>query len=335
MTSQITVKDIARSLGISVSTVGRALSGQDRISKQTRQRVLDEAERLGYVANSAARVMRAGHSKLIGVVVPEIENDANAAIARSVSESCAASGYQMVLSISGDDRDRELANIRALAEMRCAGAVVTLGPSPHRETLKLLSNMPVVQIMRHTPKLPSDSITMDDRNGIAQSVYHLSSLGHERIGYVGGSSQFSTGVNRIAGYYSGLEEEGLIRDDTIVATGPVRASFARKATERILKSQRRPTAIIAAGVRITIGVLETINKFGLSVPDEVSIVGYTDPPWFRGWDPGITTVSIPIHEAGNAAASLLMQRIQNRENDKTVSSIYTPSLIVRRSTATP
>ncbi|WP_424988602.1 LacI family DNA-binding transcriptional regulator [Microbulbifer sp. S227A] len=335
MSGRVTIKDIASSLGVSVSTVGRALSGQDRISARTRRQILDEADRLGYVANSAARVMRAGHSNLIGLVIPEIENDANAAIARCVAESCAARGYQMVLFISSDDRDRELANIRALAEMRCAGAIVTLGPSPHRETIRLLSSMPVVQIMRHTSKLISDSITMDDRNGIAQAVRHLAELGHKRIGFVGGSDKLSTGVNRIVGFDAGLVGEGLVRDDALVITGPVRASFARKATEQLLNSENPPTAIVAAAVRLTIGVLETVNKFGLKVPDDISIIGYTDPLWLRGWGPGITTISIPVHEAGIAAASLLIQRIQDKGKKRAVASVYTPNLIVRNSTTVP
>ncbi len=123
-------------------------------------------------------------------------------------------------------------------------------------------------------------------------------------------------------------------------TGSVRARFARDAVNQILRKEPRPTAIIAAGARVMLGVMEGIEMLGLRVPEDVSVVGYTNPPWLRGWGPGVTTVTAPFREVGLAAGQLLMQRMAERRTGASgpqspVSSNFAPSLVVRGSTTAP
>ena len=243
----------------------------------------------------------------------------------------------MVLSNTEEDPDLELSNIRALAEVRCAGAVVMLTSHPRRETLKLLKEFPIVQILRRHVVLNSDWIGIDDRTAMALATGHLIDLGHTRIGYVGGLTEVNTGTDRLAGYRGTLEKHGLPFDDAIALTGSVRARFARDAVSQLLRREPRPTAIITAGARVMLGVMEGIETLGLRVPEDISVVGYTDPPWLRGWGPGVTSVTAPFREIGLAAGQLLMQRMAERRSEASgslspVSSMFAPSIVIRGST---
>ncbi len=340
MSNSITIKDIAAKLGISHATVSRALSGHPNVSAGTRARVQAAAASLGYIPNSSARILRAGTSSLVGLIVPDVQNEVNAIFAKSIGECCAADGYQMVLSNTEEDPDLELSNIRALAEVRCAGAIVMLTNRPRRETMKLLREFPVVQILRQQKILKSDWIGIDDQAAMALAANHLIELGHTRIGYVGGVIEVNTGANRLAGYRGLLEEHGIPVDDSRIVTGSVRSRFARDAVNGLMCEEPRPTAIIAAGARVMLGVIEAIEMLGLRIPEDVSVVGYTDPPWLRGWGAGITTVTAPFREIGLAAGRLLMQRMAeerlNGDGDgphNPVSSTFAPSITVRGSTA--
>ncbi|MBT3361243.1 MAG: LacI family DNA-binding transcriptional regulator [Rhodospirillales bacterium] len=338
MTRRVTIKDLARELGISHSTVARALTGNPHVLPETKARVLEAAAKLGYVVNSGARILRAGTSTIVGFVIPDVQNEVMAVSAKSIGECCVANGHQMVLSNSDEDPDLELASIRALAEIRAAGAVVMLTSSPRRETLNLLKEFPVVQILRRNAALNADWVGIDDGESMALAARHLIELGHTRIGYVGGVIELNTGSDRLAGYRRVLEEHGLPYDETIVSTGSVRAGFARGTVEPLLRADPRPTAVIGAGSRITLGVLEGLEALGLRIPDDLSVVGYTDPSWLRGWGPGITTVSVPIREVGAAAGALVMKRVHEdwSPNDASivpVSSTFAPSLVVRGSTS--
>lgn len=337
MTNRITIKDIAAKLGISHATVSRALSGHPNVNSETRARVQAAAGALGYIPNSSARILRAGTSTLIGLIVPDVQNEVHAIFAKSIGECCAAHGYQMVLSNTEEDPDLELNNIRALAEVRCAGAVVMLTNKPRRETLKLLKEFPIVQILRRHGILNSDWIGIDDRAAMALAANHLIELGHTRIGYIGGLIDVNTGIDRLAGYREALEQHGLPFDEAIVMTGSVRARFACDAVNQLLRKEPRPTAIITAGARVMLGVMEGIEMLGLGVPADVSVVGYTDPPWLRGWGPGVTAVTAPFREIGLAAGQLLMQRMAERRTERRhplspVSSMFAPSIVVRGST---
>ena len=340
MARRITIKDLAGSLGISHSTVARALSGSARVHPETRARVLEAAAAQGYVVNSGARVLRAGTSTLVGLVIPDVQNEVNGLLARAVGECCVANGHQMVLSNSDEDPDLELSGIRALAEIRSAGAVVMLTQSPRRETLRLLREFPVVQILRTQAGLKADWVGIDDHAAMAAATRHLIELGHTRIGYIGGVVGMNTGAGRAAGYRDTLAEFGIPFDPSLVLTGSVRATFARESIRSVLRATPRPTALIAAGARVTLGVLEGIEALGLRIPDDLSVIAHTDPPWLRGWGPGITAVSAPYREIGLTAGGLLMQRIREGWNPRDpdfipVSSIFEPTLVVRGSTCAP
>ena len=338
MVKRVTIKDLALALGISTATVARALGNKPRIDPHTKNRVIKEAQKKGYIANSGARNLRSGQSSIIGYVVPDVENEINASIAKNISEYFSQNQFQMVLSNSDENPELEYTQVKALAEARCAGIVLTSSASPKRLTIELLKEIPTIQILRHNENLKSDFIGIDDRLSAKIATNHLLSLGHMHVGYVGGVMGVNTGLNRLEGFKEAFSEHHIDPNSEMIKTGSVRAAFAKEAIKELFSKKNKPTAIVSAGARVTLGILEGLKDLGLRIPEDISIVGYTDQPWMTGWGNGITTVSAPFAKAGKIAGKLLLERIGQKQSMAKTSiqperHIFYPDLILRGSTA--
>ncbi len=195
--SMITIKHIAERLDLSVSTVGRALTDHPRISRETKERVNLVAKELGYIANTAARVMRGGSSHLVGLLVPDIRSSFYSTVAQALSKQFEGRGFHLALSIAGDDRDTEMQQVRELLSARVAGIIIIPTAAPRRETLSLLKMVPHVQILRRLQAL-GDWFGMDDEHAVQEATNHLE-LGHRRVAFIG-DVIFPTGKARYNGF---------------------------------------------------------------------------------------------------------------------------------------
>ena len=340
MPGHVTIKDIAVQLGISHATVSRALSGHPHVSSETRARVQAAVASLGYIPNLGARVLRGQSSTLLGLIVPDIENDFYATVAKAMAESANEAAHQLVLAITGDDPDSELRHVRELSEARVAGIVAVPGRALRRETAALLSLIPVVQMIRRTPLLRADWMGVDDEAGLASGVGHLVALGHRRIAYIGGEEVLSTGRARRDGFVHGLRSAGLEPAPALIALGPPRAVVARDALHRLWQQSTPPTAVVLGGGRVTLGALQAIDDLGLAVPRDLSVVGFGDPAWYTWCGPGLTTLSLPVRDIAFAGAALLLRRVRERldkdaEPGPIAEATFPASLVVRGSTAEP
>jgi LacI family transcriptional regulator len=285
--------------------------------------------------------MRGETSTVIGLTVPDVENDFYATLARAVAEVCRESGFQLVLAVTEDDPSLEYEHLRTLVGAQAAGAVVVpttqFSPASHA----LLGRLPSVQVIRHLTALESDWFAIDDERGIRDATQHLIELGHSKIAYIGAASSLSTGQDRLRGYRSALAEAGIAYDQTLVALGAPRASFARQAF-RELHGARKPTAVLSGGSQLTVGILQAIADAGLSIPRQLSFVAYNDTPLYESWNPPLTSISLPVRDIAVAGSNALIRRIRAlakaREDDappRPQSALYLPRLNVRRSTARP
>lgn len=309
----VTIKDIAYRLNISPSTVARALADHPHTSDATKVKVRSTAEDLGYVAHAAARMMRGQSSKLIGLIIPDVQNDFYATVAKALADTCNAAGFQLVLAITEDDPATENGHIRELASARAAGIVIVPSGSPRRDTIKLLKRLPVVQLIRNNPALGADWFGIDDASAIHEATKHLIDLGHRRLGYIGGHQELSTGAARLAGLKRALTEADIDPDSIAIATGPPRAAFAKETFIRMIRDFG-PTGVVSGGSRVTFGLLEGVDELGLSVPGDLSIVGFGDSPWSRWWGDGLTTIGLPIRDIAHASGALLLRRIRETSN---------------------
>ena len=330
----INAKLLAKRLGISVSTVGRALNDDPRISAPTKQRVRQVADELGYVSDTPARVMRGGSSKLVGLIIPDVLNDFNASIAQALSTCCEQQGYQLALAIAKDDRDVEAKHIKELVGARVAGVVIVPTVSPRRETIAMLAGVPHVQLLRNSPALGSQWFGMDDADSIRAGTAHLLELGHRRIGYVGGFSALSTGSARARGFTQAFTDAEVDPAGAIMKVGVPTAAHGEESTTQLLEPSQGVTAIVSGSSHVTPGLLTAVKELQIDVPAKLSIVGFGDPPWFKWWGPGLTTIRLPIQELAATCGLWFLRSLGNKQNQlAALQSIARADLVVRGSTS--
>src|SRR6478609_8908959 len=335
----VTTKDIAGRLQLSVSTVGRALADDQRISEHTKVRVRQAAAELGYVGNRAARMMRGASSNVVGLVIPDIRNSFYITVAHELSTIMAARDYQLLLAETNDDRLIERRHLRELSASRAAGVVIAPTARPHEESVTLLRGIPHVQLLRKHPSLGSQWFGLDDHRTLHDATTHLLELGHTRIAYIGAPSELPTGQQRLEGYTQALREAGLTRRANLVELGPPSATeHGRDAVRRLLNLPTPPGAVVLGSVPHTIGVLDELRDLAVDVPKELSVVGFGDQSAFGWWGPGLTTVSLPISDVAASCGLWFVRRLNNPpggDGVKPYESVSTGSLVLRGSTAPP
>jgi DNA-binding LacI/PurR family transcriptional regulator len=331
----VTIKDIAEHLGISHSTVSRALSDHPYTNADTKQRVRLAVEKLGYVPNAAARSLRGDQGSIVGLVLPDIVNELFGITAQTVSHRCLKNGYQMVLSVSEDDPLTEYKHVMALREARAAGIIITPTPGMLEKTRTLLQSVPVVQYSRRHPRLSAPSISVDGERGVLVATQHLLQLGHRRIGYVGMASDKSTGAERLAGFTKAQKSAGVRRDPALVRLGASHPDFARAAVSDLLQLADPPTALLLGSNPMTVGALRALRQAGLEAPRDISLICFGDPAWYSLWNPGITTIGLPTLEMADAVASELMRQLSPPAGGDTRPTHFAiePIFLVRETTA--
>jgi LacI family repressor for deo operon, udp, cdd, tsx, nupC, and nupG len=331
----ITLKNIAERLDISVSTVGRALADHPRIGRETKERVRATAEELGYVVNRAARIMRGGSSHLIGLLVPDIQSTFYSMAAQKLSNCFESEGFHLALSLTGDNHDVEMQQVRELFSARVAGIVTVLSAAPRRETLALLKMVPHVQLLRRIPAL-GDWFGMDEERAIHDATTYLLELGHRRIGFVG-DLIFSTGISRYEGFCRALSDFNLKVDEALVELGPPNVRFGAEAVSRLIARRPPPTAIITTSVQITLGAAEQVMAMNIDIPRSLSVIGYGDGPWQQWWGPGLTTLRLPVEDLATGCGLWLLHsmRTGRSTSSKDPHVAISPSLLVKRGSTAP
>lgn len=333
---QVTIKDIATRLQMNHSTVSRALNDRSHISAETRRRVREMADELGYVANLSARMIRGDAGLLIGLLIPDVQNDFYSRISKELADRCRRVGLRMLLAISDDDPFTEQNEIRALVEARVNGVIVTLTSQPQPASLAMLKEMPTVQLVRRAKNFKKAAVCMEDEAGCETATEHLLGLGHRRVAYIGTTKAISSGHDRVRGFLNAHK----LRTITPLAGGvelvPPRQIHGYDGVARLLRLEQRPTALVIGSSELTIGALSALRKAGLLIPDDISVVGYGDPVWFELLSPALTAVKLPVAALAQVAAQQLFAQIEDRKAGKPWKSGVTrimPELIVRASSA--
>ncbi len=339
-----TLRELSHHLGVSPSTISRALSGQDLKRPSTRaraERIKALAEEMGYTPNGLARSLKTNRRQIVGLILPDILNDYYAAAATLVQKTLAAEDYRVILCVTTDDPLVEAAHQRMLQEERVAGIVVVPCPRPDRIGNRHAMaagglSVPTIELVRQSASHGHDAVLIDDLDAGRGGTQHLIELGHRRIAVLTGPPSLSTSRLRLEGYRQALQEAGIPVDASLICSGPYRREAARVTTVQLLERHDRPTALIATSNELVVGALQGLTDAGLSVPDDISMVGFGNPDWFSLLRPALTTVALPIEEMAMVAAHLLLMRIRlagaHGEATPPVISRYQAHLIVRDST---
>jgi LacI family transcriptional regulator len=306
--SRPTLKDIAAELNLSHPTVSRALADHDSISAETKARIREVANRLGYVANSGARMLRRGRSDVIGLLVPDITNEFFAAVARRLADDSSERGQELLLSISADDPERELALVRALQEARPSELIVTLTTNPLPETVALLKASPCIQFMTVHPEIHGPAVTVGDYAGARKGMEHLLGLGHRRIGFVGPPAERGIGAVRLRGLDLALQAAGVELEPDLIKLGPSTAAFGFEAVEALMSAPEPPTAIYLSIAPISLGGIRSLSARGVRIPGDLSVVVSGSTGWYEVWPGGgLTSTTLPMVELAETISALAVE----------------------------
>jgi LacI family transcriptional regulator len=259
------------------------------------------------------------------LILPEFQNELFEAAAQIVSRRCLKEGMQMVLAVSEDDPDAEYKHVLALREARALGIILTPTPGMLDKTAALLQSIPLVQYSRRHPRLTAPAVSTDGK------------LGHRRIAYVGMECDKSTGAERLAGFLKAHTEFRIPADPTLRRLGPALADFARAAVGDLLHRSDAPTALVLGSTAMTFGALKAVRSAGLSMPADISLIGFGDPSWYALLSPGLTTIHFPVNEMAEAAAAQLMRQLTQAtpSNEPPTHIAIEPSFLLRGTTAAP
>jgi len=325
----VTLADVAREAGTSASTASRALSGRGYVAADLRQRLLDVADRLGYVPNLSARTLKQRTSRVVGVVVSQLGNQFYAALAAGIEQTLREADYRMLLLGDNSDVDEELAGVRTFLSMRAPGVIMTPASSGAADLL-VARGLPVVEVDRRLATAACDAVVIDNERGARDAVSHLLELGHTRIALLMAKTTWTTDAGRLAGYRSAHARAGVRIDRQLVVRIPTHADDVPVRMAELL-DRERPTAIFAANNQLAEQAWRVLRDRRLAIPRDVSLVAFDDVPWMEMVQPAITAVAQPTFELGRRAALLLLRRLEEPGRSRTV-EVLEPSLVVRGST---
>ncbi len=319
------LQELARHLGISVTTVSRVLSGQARrfrISKQTEERIQTAAAQFGVRPDPIGASLRLGRTRTIGLIVPDVANPFFAAFAQGIERRFRKEGYAVLLCDSAEDADVEAELLRVMLSRKAEGLIIApVGQKLGAVSALVETTVPVVLMDRIFPDLPFPMVATDNIAAAKEAVHHLTGRGHRRIACLRGLEGSFPDGERFKGFQAALKEAGIPLTDCPMAGGDYTAATAAKATRDIFqnaKPKNRPTAIIPFGGQITLGLLESLHALNLSVPEAVSVVAFDEQPWSSLVSPPLTTVAQPVEEMARLAASRLLEvlagKVHAREN---------------------
>ena len=326
----MTIRHVARRAGVSTATVSRALSGSGPVRARVAARVKAAARALGYEPNRIARSLRVRRTRMAGVLIPDVQNPFFTAVVRGVEDVLQAEGWTLLLGNSDDHPERERSCLGTLRAEGAAGVVLVPGLPAAAYRAIVSAGLPLVAIDRAPEGLDVDRVTVANVEGARRAVAHLISLGHRRLGFIGGPAGLSTAAERLEGYEAALAETGLRRPAGRIEEGDFRPSGGRAAMARLLARAAPPTAVFVANDLMTLGAYEAIRARGLRVPRDVAVVGFDDAPWAEWLHPPLTTVAQPAYELGATAARLLLERLREPLRP-TRSVVLETRLVVRAS----
>lgn len=306
-----TIRDVAREAGVSDMTVSRALNAPQTVRPDTRRRVEMAVAALGYSPNEMARGMRTSSTSAIGFILPDITNATNATIAQAAERVFTAAGYRTMLLATGFRTEAEADFLSRVPGTVVDGIIIALSDETHPRIHELLSALPIpfVVLDRDLP-FAADSIKSEHTTTMHEALLHLFRLGHRRIGLIMSPMTIRPGRSRIEAFLSFMREQGIADNANLIRTAPQTIEDGRDATAALLNERERPSAIIIGSNQHTFGAMQAIRAAGLSVPEDISVVGADDKILTSLLSPPLTVLWRDMEEVGRSAAKLLLARLE-------------------------
>lgn len=330
---QITLKDIAKALNLSTSTVSRSLKDHPEISKETKDLVREFAREHKYKPNTLASSLRTNKNKTIGVIIPEIVHHFFSSVLSGIHEEAEKADYNIIICQSNEDYNREISSIQALLSTRVCGILASIAKSTtkfdHFQEI-IDNNIPLVFFDRICTGINTDKVVVDDYTGAYNAVEHLIHSGCKRIVFLGADPNLVISNNRRMGYEDALRKNKIPVDKDLMSICDT-ARLARETIPALL--EKKPDAFFGINDEVSATCMNIVKSLGLKVPQDISICGFTNSYLSEVTDPGLTSVDQKGFEMGATAIRLLIKRISGEEKKEgIVSKIIKTELVVRGST---
>ena len=332
----VTIKDIARALNLSTSTVSRALRGSYEINPETKRLVMEYAERLNYRPNPIALSLRENRSRAIGVIVPQIANYFFSQAINGIEAIAYNRGYHVIIFQSHESFEREITNVEQSMARKVDGLLISL--SSQTSDVGHLRNIqqrgvPIVMFDRVSDEIETTRVVADNFSGAFVATEHLIKTGRRRIAHITTQPWMSITQERLAGYKAALVQYGVPFDEELVRYGGFSREEVQPVVEDLLTLPNPPDAYFAAGDRLALGCLSVLRQRHISVPDQASLIGFTNLNVADMLSPALSTVVQPAQEIGQAAAECLIELIERKQKGIDFKTVKLPTqLIIREST---
>lgn len=330
------IREVAERAGVSLGTVSNVLNKPEIVAEETRNRVLQAIEEIGFVRNGSARQLRAGYSQYIGLVVLDVTNPFFTEVARGVEDAANEAGYVVILCNSDDSVEKEDHYLHVLEEQRARGLLIT----PVQNDVSYLQRLQqrdigVVLLDRSSRTKDMCSVAVDDVRGGELAVQHLLEQGHRQLAFVNGPLSIRQCADRRRGTRRAIRSADLDPDAAIVeiSVSMLNAKAGEMSVEELLTASNKPTAVFCANDLLALGVMRGLLKNGRSIPGDYALVGYDDVEFASILSTPLTSIRQPKYQIGRTAAELLLDEAMNPESHSHQQVIFQPELIVRESSS--
>ncbi|CAM3722913.1 catabolite control protein A [Cohnella lubricantis] len=330
----VTIYDVAREAGVSMATVSRVVNNNPNVKPQTRKKVYEAIERLGYRPNAVARGLASKKTTTVGVVIPDISNAIFAEVARGIEDIANMYHYNIILCNADKRKEKEIRVINTLLEKQVDG-LLFMGGAVTEEHLQAFSssNVPIVLCATTDERGTMPSVDIDHEAAAFDAVSRLIADGHRRIGMISGTLQDpANGYARYQGYKRALEEAGIAADEQLVRIGNYKYESGMEAAQYFLDLAERPTAVFAATDEMAIGAIHAIQDAGLRVPQDISVISVDNIRMASMVRPQLTTVAQPMYDIG-AVSMRLLTKLMKKESVEQSKVVLPHELIIRQSAA--
>ncbi|MFW2367590.1 MAG: LacI family DNA-binding transcriptional regulator [Desulforhopalus sp.] len=330
----VKIKDVAETAGVSTATVSRVLADKPHVRPEVKKRVMEVVRMLNYRPNRVAQSLRSNSSKIIALIVSDIENPFFQRVSRAVDDAAHEHGYSVMLSNTDENPAKEEICLNLLRDENVAGIIL----SPTRQAVESLTetsatNIPMVIIDRRVTNLEVDNVLIDNVQSAYTLTGHLIEQGYRRIGGIFGMGS-TTGRERREGFIRALKDNNIKPTADLIKYSNPREDDGFNTAIKLLQMEDRPDAILTSNSLLAAGVLMAIRESKIVIPDEIALVSFDDPTWAKLVEPALTVIEQPTYEIGRTAAELLIKRIQDPTRSHREVVLKT-KLIVRHSCGYP
>ncbi|GGF05780.1 LacI family DNA-binding transcriptional regulator [Hymenobacter cavernae] len=336
--SNFTIKDIARELNISTSTVSRALRGSYEINPETKRLVMECAERFNYRPNPIALSLKGSASRAIAVIVPQIANFFFAQAINGIEAIAYNRGYHVIIFQSHESYEREVANVEQSMDRKVDGLLISLSSETSKvDHLKEVQQkgLPLVLFDRVSHQLQATQVVADNFGGAFAATEHLIKSGRRRIAHLTIPPWLSITQERLAGYRAALEQYGLPYDEQLVRYGTFGPDEVGPMVDELMALTPTPDAFFTASDRLAVGCLTALRQRHLGIPEDVSLIGFTNLNVADLLSPSLSTVVQPAQEIGQVAAERLIDLIEQKQKAAPVSTVKIPTELIIRESSKP